>query len=732
MKPIFHSVDWKTSTLVLFTFISVNTVSQNTITLEDVWLKFTYRTASPPFFTFTKKGSVYITEDEHKNIIKAELISGKATQTLVLYSDIQAQNKDLKLEDYQLSDKEKYLIIFTEKELIYRHSSKSVVYLWDIQKKQLNVLSNGEKIMFPKLSPDETKIAYIKNNNIYYTDLVNLREIPITIDGEWNKIKNGWADWVYEEEFGKPDFMEWSPDSKFIAYLKFNELRVKEFSMDLYNNNAYPDKYNFKYPKAGEDNSEVTLWIYDVTANQNKIIQTDNNFQNIYIPRIRWMQYANQLCYIILNRRQNHLQLFMYSPVNNTTQKIFEETSDTYIEINDHWQFINKDKEFVWISNKDGFQHIYRYDITGKLINPITSGKFDVDNIFGINEIKKEIYYSSTENGVINRPVYKINFDGKNKQCITPAEGFNHITFSPDFSYYILTTHSANVPPVYSIYQTKDHKFIKLLEDNKALKEKMNKLQLSKKEFAKFTNRDGIVLDYWIMKPINFDASKRYPVYVTAYNGPGINKVNNAWEYEYWFHQFLCQNGWIVACADGRGTFGKGKAFMHCTYLQLGKLETEDQMDFIKFLQQQDFVDKENIFFQGWSYGGFMALNMITKASDLIKGAIAIAPVSNWKFYDNIYTERYMRLPKENPIGYNELSPIRFVKNIKGKLLLIHGAADDNVHLQNAMEFIKECVNQNKPIEFFVYPNKNHSIYGGYTRLHLYSKIYDFLQRNKQ
>ncbi|GAB4456439.1 MAG: S9 family peptidase [Bacteroidia bacterium] len=713
---------------VLFAFTSI---SQNNITLEDVWLKFTYRTEAPPYFTFTKSGSEYITEDDNKNIVKKDLISGKTTQTLVVYSDIQSQNKELNLSDYQLSAAEKYLLIFTQREPIYRHSSKFITYLWDIKNKKLILLSNGEKIMFPKLSPDESKIAYIKNNNIYITDLNILKETPVSIDGEWNKIKNGWADWVYEEEFGKPDFFDWSPDGKYIAYLKFNESKVKEFNIDFYNNQVYPDKYSFKYPKAGEDNSEVTLWIFNTESQQNSIIPTDNDFQNIYIPRMKWLQHSQQLCYITLNRRQNHLQMFIYNPQRNSTQKIFEEISDTYIEINDNWQFINKDKEFIWLSNKDGYQHIYRYDISGKLINQITSGKFDVENINGINEPKKEIYYTSTENGVINRPVYKITFDGKNKQLISPAEGFNNVEFSPDFNYYILSSHTANTPPVYSIYQTKDNKFIKLLQDNKSLKDKMAKMNLSKKEFAKFTNRIGLEIDYWIMKPANFDASKRYPVYVTAYNGPGINKVNNAWEYEYWFHQFLCQQGYIVACADGRGTFGKGKAFQHCTYLQLGKLETEDQIDFINFLRQQDFVDRNNIFFQGWSYGGFMALNMITKASDIIKGAISVAPVSNWKFYDNIYTERYMRLPKENPLGYNELSPINYVKNIKGKLLLIHGSADDNVHLQNAMEFVKECVNQNKPIEFFVYPNKNHSIYGGYTRLHLYSKIFEFLERNR-
>ncbi|MCX7727842.1 MAG: S9 family peptidase [Bacteroidia bacterium] len=715
----------------LYVCFSVQLIySQNTITLEDIWLKFKFRTNPPPSFTFTKEGNFYITEDEKNNIIKKDLLTGNITETLVALSDIQKLYSDIKIEDYQISPQEKYLLIFNQRELIYRHSSKFITYLWDIKNKKLILLSNGEKIMFPKFSNDETKIAYIKNNNIYFTDLTTLQETPVTIDGEWNKIKNGWADWVYEEEFGKPDLFEWSNDGNYIAYLKFNESKVKEYVMDIYNNNAYPDKYSFKYPKAGEDNSEVTLWIFNLKSKENKIIPTDNNFQNIYIPRIKWLQHAHQLCYITLNRHQNHLQMFLFNPSDFSVKKIFEEQSDTYIEINDNWQFVNKDKEFLWLSNKNGFQHIYRYDISGKLINPVTSGNFDIESILDVDETKKEIYYTSTENSVINRPVYKITFDGKKKTLISPAEGFNNIQLSPDKKYFILFTHSANTPPVYSLYQNKDNKFIKMLENNQELIDKMKNYSLSKKEFYTFKNRDGIELHYWIMKPVNFDSNNKHPVFVTAYNGPGINKVNNAWEYEYWFHQFLCQNGYIVACADGRGTFGKGKSFWHCTYLQLGKLETEDQTDFIRYLKQQSYVDKNKIFFEGWSYGGFMALNMITKAPDEIKGAISIAPVSNWKFYDNIYTERYMRLPKENPHGYNELSPINFVKNIKGKLLLIHGTADDNVHLQNAMEFVKECVNQNKSIEYFVYPNKNHGIYGGYTRLHLYSMIYNFLQKN--
>ncbi len=702
---------------------------QTKISLEDIWLKYTFRTAPPPYFTFTKTNDNYITEDKQKNIIIKELISKKVIKTLVNYSDIQSQNKDIQLEDYEVSPNEKYLIIYTKRKPIYRHSSTIVTYLWDIQKKQLISLSNAEEIMFPKLSPDETKIAYVKNNNIYITNLNTLEEIKVTHDGELNKIKNGWADWVYEEEFGKPDFIEWSGNGNYLAYLKFNESHVKEFTMDMYNGHVYPDKYTFKYPKAGEDNSEVTLWIYDVNSSKNIKVPISKDYQNIYIPRIKWLSKKEQLVVTLLNRHQNHLQLYLFNPKENILKNFFEEKSDTYIEINDALTFVNNDQMFIWMSNMNGFQHLYLYDMNSKLVNQITQGQFDVESVLDIDENKEEIYYTSTENGVINRVIYKIKWNGKGKKLVSPPDGYSNIKFSPTHRYCILTHHSANEPPKYTLHSS-DGKLLQVLEDNKSLVEKMKLYNCSKKEFSSFKTSEGIELHYWIMKPANFNPNQKYPVFITAYNGPGINKVNNAWEYEYWFHQFLCQNGYIVACADGRGTFGKGKAFQHCTYKQLGKLETQDQIEFVKYLKNQSYIDKDKIAFQGWSYGGFMALNMITKGADEIKAAISIAPVSNWKFYDNIYTERYMGLPKENAYGYEELSPTKHVKNIKGKLLLIHGAADDNVHLQNAMEFVNSCIEHNKPLEYFVYPNKNHSIYGGFTRLHLYSKMFEFIEKH--
>ncbi len=712
---------------VCFFAIGLFGFSQNKITLEDIWLKFSFRPAPPPVYLFSDNGDYCITQDNEMNIVKADILTGKPTETIVNVSEVKGFNKNIDLNSFELSKMEKYLLITTNQEYSYRHSVSAKIFIWDLKNKKLFQLSNGDKIMFPKISPKENYITYVKNNNLFITELASQKETQVTKDGEWNKIKNGWADWVYEEEFSKADMFEWSDSENYLSYIKFDETNVKEFSMDMYNGKVYPDQYKFKYPKAGEENSIVSLHIYDLKNNKDIAVSISDN-KDIYLPRIKWLHGQDVLCYTLLNRLQNHLQLLTYNLKNGEVKKILDEQSDTFIEINDYLTFINGNKNFIWLTNKDGYQHIYMYDMTGKQVQQITYGKFDVDKIVFINEKKKEIYFTSSEMGVINRPLIKINFDGKNKKVVHTGIGFQNADFSPNGTFFVLSKSTANEPSAYYLYQ--NDKLVKELESNAALKEKMKNYTLTQKEFYKFKTSEGIELDYWIMKPINFDSTKTYPVYMTAYNGPGINRVNNAFEYDYWFHQFLCQNGYIVACADGRGTFGKGKAFMHCTYLQLGKLETQDQIEFAKYLKTKRYVDTKNMAFQGWSYGGFMALNMITKGSEYIKAAIAVAPVSNWKFYDNIYTERYMRKPSENTAGYEDNSPIKYVKQIKGKLLLIHGAADDNVHLQNAMEFVNAAVNNNIPLDYFVYPNKNHGIFGGYTRLHLYNKIFGFLESN--
>jgi len=385
---------------------------------------------------------------------------------------------------------------------------------------------------------------------------------------------------------------------------------------------------------------------------------------------------------------------------------------------------------FIVSSERDEYNHLYYYDLNGKLINQITKGNWDVAEFKGFNEAKKTLYYTSTENGAINRDVYSIKLDGKDKKRMSSKSGQSNFEFTNGFKYYVSSFSDANTPPVYELYSI-DGKLIKVLENNADLVTKMKNYKLSQKKFFTFKHPEGFELNGWMMKPVDFDSTKKYPVYMYAYGGPGSNVVNNSWGgFDYFWHNLLNQEGYIVVCVDNRGTMGRGRKFKHSTYLQLGKLETIDQIEVAKYMGSLPYVDKSRIGFQGWSYGGYMASLMISKGADVIKAAIAVAPVTNWKYYDNIYTERFLRQPKDNKSGYEDNSPVNFVKNIKGNFLLIHGSADDNVHVQNSMELAAALVKNNIPFDFMIYPNKNHGISGGLTRLHIYTKMLKFVKDN--
>jgi dipeptidyl-peptidase-4 len=431
-----------------------------------------------------------------------------------------------------------------------------------------------------------------------------------------------------------------------------------------------------------------------------------------------------------MNRLQNKLELLFANSANGSTKVILTEEAKTYIDITDHLTFFSNNKGFIWSSERDEYYHLYHYDITGKPVNQITKGKWDIIDLKGYDEKSNTLFYVSTERGAINRDLYSIKLNGEGKKLLSGAEGTTDADFTNGLKYYVSAYSNANTPPVYELH-TADGKLVKVLEDNKSLKEKMKSYNLSQKTFFTFKTSEGVELNGWMMKPQNFDANKKYPVYMFAYNGPGSNECNNAWEtFDYWWHSLLNQEGYVVVCVDGRGTYGRGREFKHSTYLQLGKLETIDQIEAAKYLGGLPFVDKSRIGFQGWSYGGYMASLLISKGADYFKAAIAVAPVTNWKYYDNIYTERFLRKPADNKSGYEDNSPVNFAKQIKGKFLVVHGSADDNVHYQNSMEMAKALVNNNIPFEFMTYPNKNHGIFGGFTRLHLYNKMLNFVKQN--
>ena len=627
---------------------------------------------------------------------------------------------------YSFSKDEQKILLETKVEPIYRRSKRAVFYVYDRQTKKVDYLF-GEKVQQARFSPDGEKVAFVYQRNLYVKDLEKNSIEQIIQDGS-EHIINGLTDWVYEEEFGFVRAFDWNATSTAIAFIRFNETNVPEFSMDIYGQDLYQFPYTFKYPKAGEDNARVQLYLYEL-ANKN-ITEIDlGDTPPYYIPRMQFTPQENRLVVQTLNRLQNHLTLWEYDIAAKTANVLLEEKSNTYVDVHDNLRFLAKG-DFIWSSDKSGYNHLYHYNANGSLKRQITRGDWEVTRFFGLNEKTKELYFASVENSSIGRSVYAIGLNGKRKRLLTPNHGTNGVSFSADFSYYIHTFEDATTPRIYTLRATKNGRTVREIENNAALVEKVKAYGLVEKEFSTISV-NGQALNMYVLKPKDFDPSKKYPLFMFQYSGPGSQSVVNKWhgQRDLW-HQLLVQKGYVVACVDGRGTGFKGVDFKKSTYKELTKLETEDQIAAAKKLSELPYIDAERIGIWGWSYGGHMATNCILKGNDIFSMAIAVAPVTNWRFYDTIYTERFMRTPQENPTGYDDNSPLNYAHLLKGKYLLIHGSGDDNVHVQNTMRMVEALVQANKQFEWMIYPDKNHSIYGGNTSLHLYNKMTTFIENN--
>jgi len=632
------------------------------------------------------------------------------------------------IESYTFDSSEKLILLACNTNQIFRHSFTADYYLYNTATKELTKLFDFQ-VQELTFSPDGTKIAYAKENNLFVYDVASKKSTAITTDGKKNAIINGITDWVYEEEFAFVRAFDWSKDSKKIAYIRFDESEVPEFSMSVFQKSLYPTIETFKYPKAGEKNSVVSLHVYNVANSATKKVDL-GNYNDFYIARLEWTNDNNVLSAQVLNRHQDNLDLLFIDATTATAKVLLSEKDKAYIDVTDDLTFL-QDNSFIWTSEKDGFNHIYVYDKTGKLINQVTKGNWEVTSYYGFDEKSKTVFYQSTENGSINRDVYRIALDGKNKERLSKNTGTNVATFSPNFQFFITTFSSASQPTTYTLNESKTGKEIQVIENNKALATKLAAYDLPSKEFFVLKTAKGNELNAWIIKPKDFDASKKYPVFMVQYSGPGSQSTANQWNSnnDYWA-MMLTQQGYIVACIDGRGTGFKGADFKKMTQKQLGKYEVEDQIDAAKVLGAYPYVDASRIGIWGWSYGGFMASNCIFQGADVFKMAIAVAPVTNWRFYDSIYTERYMQTPQENPSGYDNNSPINHVEKLKGKFLLIHGSGDDNVHVQNSMQMMEALIQANKQFDSQIYPDKDHGIYGGKTRIQLYTKMTNFIKEN--
>ena len=714
----------KLLTLLLAILIITPTFAQKRdITLDDLWQNYTFYPSYIGGFNSMNDGEHYSTmekTEKGQEIIKHQFKDGKKVRTLFSSADFDIQ----RINNYTFSDDEKQLLLSTETEKIYRHSSKSAYYIYNVFTDKLKKLTD-DKVMYATFSPNGEKVAYVFDNNLYIKNIRSEKITQVTTDGKKNHIINGASDWVYEEEFALVRSFEWSKNGDYLAYYKFDESNVKEFSMDLFKGGLYPTQEVFKYPKAGEDNSVVKIYTYNVKEAQSTFIYTEKDYE--YFPRIKWTNSPGKLVILAMNRHQNELDFIVANANDGSNKILFTEKDKYYIDVNDNLTFLPEDN-FIWTSEKDGSNHVYLKDFEGGEIQ-ITKGDWEVTSFHGVDSDKMEIYYTSTEDGSINRSLFVQNLDTDEKRKLSTNLGTNSASFSNGLKYYMNSISTANSAPKFTLHKA-DGTQLKVLEDNAEFETKMEDFNLSEKEFFTIKTEDA-ELNAWMIKPPDFDKNKEYPLYMFLYGGPGSQQVTNSfgWTNYYW-HQMLAQKGYIVACVDNRGTGGKGAEFKKMTYKELGKYETIDQINAAKYFGSLSYINANRIGIQGWSYGGYMSSLAITKGADVFSLAIAVAPVTNWRYYDNIYTERYMQTPQENASGYDENSPINHVDKLKGNYLLVHGSADDNVHVQNTMEMISALVKENKQFDLFIYPDKNHGIYGGNTRYHLYKKMTDFILDN--
>jgi dipeptidyl-peptidase-4 len=719
-----------------FSLLAQNAKKQ--IKMEDITIRGTFYAKSVYGLRSMNDGIHYTTlEDNGKKIVKYSYATGKKIEVLFDLNEF-ADSKIKRIDDYQFSNQEDKILLTTKKNRIYRRSYTAEYFVYIFKNKELKSLSKKGAQRLASFSPDGNRIAFIRDNNIFIHNILYNSESKITKDGEFNKIQNGTPDWVYEEEFEFNKAYEWSPDSKFVAYIKFDESRVRMFNMNRFEgmypqrkkNSLYPENYAYKYPKAGEDNSIVSVWVYNIGDRITKKMDIGSE-TNQYIPRIKWTKDPKKLTIYRLNRHQNHLELLLANPRTGKTDLMYEQKNKYYVEETnfDNLTFLNDGKHFIYMSEDSGYNHLYLYSMaTGNVVRQITKGNWDVTDFYGYDEKKRLCYYSSAEISPMERNTYSIRTDGKYKKLITKDNGTNRTVFSNGFKYYINYFSNVATPNQVKLFNIKG-KLLRVLEDNKELMNKINSYNFVKKEFIQLPAADGkTMLNAYLLKPIGFNPNVKYPVLMTQYSGPNSQQVKNSFSFDW--YQYLAQEGYIVLCVDARGTGARGQEFRKCTYKQLGKLESDDQIAAAKSFAKNNYVDASRMAIWGWSYGGFMSSLCLMKGADVFKAAIAVAPVTNWRYYDSVYTERFMRTPQENSNGYDDNSPINHVDKLKGKLLLCHGTDDDNVHIQNTYELAERLVQANKQFEMQVYTNRNHSIYGGATRLHLYNRFNKFLKEN--
>lgn len=755
----------RTPLLALAFIAGIHAHAQKQLTNELIWKGATFGSELVGGLASMNDGAHYTVLGEKNGepvIFKCAYATGDTVGVLVKGSElVPAGQKDpIGIEGYEFSADEKKLMITTATEPIYRYSFYAYHYVYDLTTKKLTPLTDltKSKQRLATFSPDGSKAAFVRDNDLYAVDIATGTEVRVSHDGQWNKILNGATDWVYEEEFTLVQGYQWSPNGTKLLFLRSDESNVREFDLTTYEGQLYPGEYRFKYPKAGEANSTVQLWSYDLRLNRSTQIPLGDAQGEVYLPRFGWTSNDNVLWFMRMNRLQNEKKILTVDlgttpmlrgmttdakggavePVRKpeslgiTPRTVYHETSKTYVEVTDDLYWTADGTGFILTSEKSGWNHIYWNGMDGTSQRAITTGEWDVIGVQGIDEKNGRVIFTAAKGGANQQEVWGVSLKGKALPVqLSPASGVNNAEWSKGFRYFINTHSTSNTPPVITLHDGKG-KQLRTLKDNvQKLAGTLREYGWQPVEFFQLTTEGGVALNGWMIKPPGFQSRNKYPVMMTQYSGPNSNEAMDSWDGRggFW-NQLLAQKGYIVVCVDPRGTGHRGRDFRHITYGQLGKYETEDQIGAAKWLAKQTYVDGSRIGIWGWSYGGYMSSLCITKGADVFKMAIAVAPVTNWRYYDTIYTERYMGLPQDNAKGYDDNSPINHVEKLKGKYLLVHGMADDNVHMQNSTEMITALVKANKQFDLFLYPDKNHGIYGGNTRLHLYTMLTDYILEN--
>lgn len=717
---------------IMMLLATSNVSADNKITLKDV----TGKTFTPKYITGVDpiKGTDRYASisNDGRQIIEYAFKTGN--QTRVLFDIANTHGESIKqLDGYTLSPDGKCMLIQTNTHKIYRRSFTADYYIYTIQSRKLEKLSTGGPQQIPTWSPDGNQIAFVRDNNIFLVKLLyDNAESQITKDGKFNEIINGVPDWVYEEEFSTNRSLCFTADSRMLCWIKYDERKVKEYSLQLFMgshptmkaNEVYPGTYTYKYPKAGEDNSIVSVWSYEIQTHKTNRLQVPLEGDG-YIPRIKSTNDANRIIVFTMNRHQDVLNLYAVNPRTTLSQLLIKEQGDKYVKEEAMEGIAIGQNSILLPSDRDGYMHLYLYNMNGSLIRKIGDGNSDITSIYGYDETTGDVYYQAAGINPHDRQVFVSHKNGKTER-LTDTNGWNKAIFSGDYKYFLNTWSNYDTPYVFTIRDNKG-KVLSTPVDNKELKEKVKTYGFNGRETFSFTTSEGVKLDGWMVKPKDFDTNKKYPVILFQYSGPGSQQVIDAWNAGSMgnggaFDYYLAQQGFIVVCVDGRGTGGRGAAFEKCTYLRIGELESRDQIETALWLGKQSYIDKERIGIWGWSFGGFNTLMSMSEGRPVFKAGVAVAPPTNWRYYDTIYTERYMRTPKENGSGY-ATNPIQRANALHGALLICHGMADDNVQPQNTMEYTEALIQADKDFKENIYTNRNHGIYGGNTRIHLLRQI---------